>query len=283
MITEEEDTDKIENLLTLNDMINNVMSKFADVKKGIFDTHYDFSGKPPTQTNSTEQPKQGISLIDLDDDQPSTPQQQQQQQQSNPMNDLSDLFGSTTISTPTTTTSTTDIFGSTTTTTTTPAVSTTKKPDIFDLLGGSNTVEQKQPSPIINSPSLFNTSRPTSKSSSPMMSTANIVTTTLLNKNGLKIELQMKNDQQETTQIRALFSNVSTAPMEKLMLRLAAPKSMQIKMEPQSSQMLPPKSEHGIQQMIILNNPNREPIRLRYKVTYEQFGVEMEQTGDYHA
>lgn len=80
---------------------------------------------------------------------------------------------------------------------------------------------------------------------------------------------------------------------------------MQIRMEPQSSQVLPPKTEQGVTQLIVLNNPNKvilwhhfrsikeflmiffnllkEPIRLRYKVSYEQFGVEMEQTGDYHA
>jgi hypothetical protein len=103
----------------------------------------------------------------------------------------------------------------------------------------------------------------------------------MVNKNGLKIELQIRNSQEETCQMRALFSNLSTAPMENLMLRLAAPKSMQIKMEPQSSQVLPPKSEQSVSQIVLLNNPNREPIRLRYKVSYEQFGVEMEQTGDY--
>ncbi|KAG1085956.1 hypothetical protein G6F42_021185 [Rhizopus arrhizus] len=67
------------------------------------------------------------------------------------------------------------------------------------------------------------------------------------------------------------------------MLRLAAPKSMQIKMEPQSSQIIPPKSDKSVTQGIVLNNPNKEPLRLRYKVSYEQFGVEMELTGDYHA
>ncbi|CEG77676.1 Putative ADP-ribosylation factor-binding protein GGA2 [Rhizopus microsporus] len=69
LITEEEDNDKIENLLTLNDMINNVMAKYADIRKGLFDTHYEISGKPPSaNTNSGEEPKQAISLIDLDDD-----------------------------------------------------------------------------------------------------------------------------------------------------------------------------------------------------------------------
>jgi hypothetical protein len=44
-----------------------------------------------------------------------------------------------------------------------------------------------------------------------------------VNKNGLRIELQIQ--QVDTTcKIKAYFSNQSTAPMEKLMLRLAAPK-----------------------------------------------------------
>lgn len=83
--------------------------------------------------------------------------------------------------------------------------------------------------------------------------------------------------------MKAFFSNQSTAPMEKLMLRLAAPKSMQIKMEPQSSQIIPPKSHQSVTQGILLNNPGKEPLRLRYRVSYEQFGTEMELSGDYHA
>lgn len=89
------------------------------------------------------------------------------------------------------------------------------------------------------------------------------------------IELQIKNSRDSVCQIKAYFSNQSTAPMEKLMLRLAAPKvsmadlclfmqltyffskSMQIKMEPQSSQIIPPKSDKSVTQGIVLNNPNK--------------------------
>lgn len=58
---------------------------------------------------------------------------------------------------------------------------------------------------------------------------------------------------------------------------------MQLNMEPQSSQIVPPSSQNSVTQNIILNNPNNEALRLRYKVTYQQFGVDMEQTGDYRA
>lgn len=93
--------------------------------------------------------------------------------------------------------------------------------------------------------------------------------------------------------------------MEHLTLRLAAPKSMQLKMEPQSSETMPAKTENSVTQNIVLKNPNKvrrfalqklmndkplinthfqqEPLRLRYKVTYQQFGVDMELSGDYSA
>lgn len=70
-----------------------------------------------------------------------------------------------------------------------------------------------------------------------------------------------------------------------------------------SSSVVPPKSDMAIFQNVALKNPNmvnngqkkhirnvdsldcslKEPLRLRFKVTYYQFGVQMEQTGEYHA
>ncbi|KAI8047039.1 uncharacterized protein B0P05DRAFT_567092 [Gilbertella persicaria] len=252
MITEEEDNDKIENLLTLNDMINNAMAKFADVKKGLFDTHYEISGKQPTAPSDSQEPaRQGISLIDLDDLSDS-PSPSTTQSSSTALNDLSDIFGTNMNITPA-----------------------KKTADIFDLLGG-NVPPSHSPSSM-QSPTLH-------QATSPIVSpaTTNKKTITLVNKNGLCIEIEV---QEQDTQcfMKAFFSNQSTAPMDKLMLRLAAPKSMQIKMEPQSSQTLGPKSSRAITQVIMLQNPNKEPLRLRYKVSYEQFGVDMELVGDYHA
>lgn len=164
MITEEEDTDKIENLLTLNDMINNVMSKFADLKKGIFDTQYDISGMAPAaQTDSAEQPKQAISLIDLDDEPSATSEQPQQQQQvsSNPMNDLSDIFGSTSISSSNTASPQPNAV--------------TKKPDIFDLLGGGTNISAPSTPPPPRSPQVM------SSTPSPTLSQRSNVSSTTIN------------------------------------------------------------------------------------------------------
>lgn len=282
MITEEEDNDKIENLLTLNDMINNALAKYADIKRGLFDTHYEISGKPPTSNNPTEEPKQAISLIDLEDNTNSN-QTSASNNNANVLDELSDIFGSSAaISSPAAQSVQNDIFGSgaITSPTTTAAASTksitsgNSSSDLFDLLGQTNS------NSAIASPSVHHANVPQATPSNALEQ--NSTTVTLVNKNGLHIELEI-NQVDTKYYVKAYFSNVSTAPMEKLMLKLAAPKSMQIKMEPQSSQTIQPKSNRLVTQNILLNNPNKEKLRLRYKVSYEQFGVEMELAGDYRS
>ncbi|KAI8368323.1 uncharacterized protein BYT42DRAFT_503929, partial [Radiomyces spectabilis] len=289
-----------EKLLTLNDMINNAMAKFADIQKGLFNTSYEISGKPPTQTNASEAPTQAISLIDLDDmpsTQSSGPVTPAQSSSTSVLDELSDLFGQSAAITTTATS-----LGS-------PAAQQTASPVApLDFLSqpvpATSTTRSASSAPAAASPVFSNTmlsaglnttlslSNPgtpstfslnsTGSAQSVAHDTSNMVLVILVNKNGLHIELEVQ--QRDTIwTLKALFSNRSTAPMENLTLRLAAPKSMQLKMESQSSQTIPSKTEKTVTQIIKLNNPNKEPLRLRYKVTYEQFGVEMEQSGDYHA
>ncbi|KAI9244872.1 hypothetical protein EDC94DRAFT_629136 [Helicostylum pulchrum] len=269
MITEEEDNDKIENLLTLNDMINNVMAKFADVKKGLYDTQYEISGKPPSQNiHTTEEPRQAISLIDLDDNPITTSTgSNSPATSSNVLSDLSDLFGSSAnISTPP--------LPPAPSTSSSSSVQQPQSNDLFDLFGDQPTTVTVQKT--TSSPLVQNTmTSPVIQKSLPSV---NLIL--LVNKNGLRIEIE--NQQLDNGyKMKAYFSNQSTAPMEKLKLQLAVPKSMQIKMESQSSQIIPPKSEKTVTQGILISNPSKDALRLRYKVSYEQFGVEMELTGEY--
>lgn len=243
------------------------MAKFADVKKGLYDTQYEISGKPPTQdNNTTEEPRQAISLIDLDD----TPAISSSTGSTSPnnngssmsaLNELSDIFGSNNISSPSVSSSQQtgqsnfDLFNSPSSQKQQQQQQQPKKSnDIFDLLGGGI---PNHPSPLISnseiaSPSISNINAPQARQHTPtpvfdsnqetnvksgkyiysycnnnVSSTClylNNIIAILVNKNGLQIELQMKNPQDSLCQIKAYFSNQSTAPMEKLMLRLAAPK-----------------------------------------------------------
>jgi ADP-ribosylation factor-binding protein GGA len=138
-------------------MINNVMAKFADVKKGLYDTQYEISGKQPTQNNTTEEPRQAISLIDLDDAPTNTGSNSPAATTSSALNDLSDIFGtSANTSTPPSSSSQPFQFQQQ------EPQQQTSTSDIFDLLGQS-----APPKPVANnnfggiaSPSLHNTSTP---------------------------------------------------------------------------------------------------------------------------
>lgn len=97
-------------------MINNVTAKYADLRKGIYDTHYEVNGTQPQQTNSTEPPKQAISLIDFDDDLPAydVPAGQGKKpatmtSNGNLMDELDGLFGPSTTTAPATS-QPTDLF-----------------------------------------------------------------------------------------------------------------------------------------------------------------------------
>lgn len=229
-------------------MINNVMAKFADVKKGLYDTQYEISGKPPTQNiHTTEEPRQAISLIDLDDNPITSTGSNSPATSSNVLSDLSDLFGSSaSVSTaplplaPTSSLSSSSVQP--------------QSNDLFDLFGDqpttTTTVQKTMSSPLVQNTMTL----PSIQKSSPSLPSINLIL--LVNKNGLRIELE--NQQLDNGyKMKAYFSNQSTAPMEKLKLQLAVPKSMQIKMEPQSSQIIPPKSEKTVTQGILLNNPSK--------------------------
>ncbi|KAG2173915.1 hypothetical protein INT44_000028, partial [Umbelopsis vinacea] len=298
-VTEEEDSESIERLLTLNDMINNVTAKYADLRKGIYDTHYEVNGTQPQQTNSTEPPKQAISLIDFDDEMPShgtsTPQNKPSSNTNSSANLMDELDG---------------LFGPSSTTSTPAASSTSQNADLFDLVSPMGSMSMNAPPKIPhqhiavspNPPSRASPAPtsllPDSSFGSPKTSataaipkavspqpdasanTENFAPITFLEKNGLRIVFQPSYSN-GTTHYEALFSNTSTAPMDQLMFQLAAPKSMQLKMDPQSSQAIPARSVDSVRQKVHIKNPNQDPVKLKYKVTYAQHGVDMEQTGQW--
>ncbi|KAI9357170.1 hypothetical protein BD770DRAFT_389200 [Pilaira anomala] len=261
MLKEEEDSEKLELLNEVKTIIKGVILKYQDVKNGNYDTEYDISGKFKSDSFSNA-PPQAISLIDLDDevndlsDSPSPPAGSKQPQ--HPIDELSDIFG---------------VKANVTHTTNTGA-------DPFDLLSQSI-----QKNTLPESPNLSKTCSP---SSSPIMISSpkpkpNTVQKSidLINKNGLVVRLDVYSSS-PTYKMKAYYSNKSTAPMDKMTLLLAAPKTMNLKMSPVSSDSVPPKSDSMVTQSITIDNPSQDNLRLRYKVTYEQFGVEMEQTGVYH-
>ncbi|ORX59388.1 hypothetical protein DM01DRAFT_1404958 [Hesseltinella vesiculosa] len=240
MVKAEEDEEKIEDLLRVNELINNVIAKYHDLQKGIYDTHYDMH-KPACRTpQPAEQP---ISLIDLDDLSPTN--HTSPSQPANTMDVLLDLF---------------DQPGPTP-----PSSSSANDPvDSLTQSLSHTTLRQLPPhqGPLDDS------------ATSPAQDQL-----TLIDKNGLRVELHITKSSPDW-KIQALYSNKSQAPMENMVLHLATPKSMPLKMGAASSQVISPQTQQSVLQDIVVTNPTNQPLRLRYKATYEQFGVAMELAGE---
>ncbi|ORZ20346.1 hypothetical protein BCR42DRAFT_408577 [Absidia repens] len=271
MVKDEEDEEKIEDLLRINDIVNNVIAKYQDIQKGLYNTHYEVN----TDGHATPQPEenQGISLIDLDDNgiSANSPQYNADPEQSaaNVMDELTDLFGQqvNTSTAPSTTPSTTSRQ--------LPPNSILSQP--FKPTSSSS-VSSSQSTPTADA--LFDFTSNTAQSVSSPQDLQTQEQAVLIDKNGLLVQLHIT-PSDPLWQVKACFSNKSKAAMENMTLHLAAPKAMQLNMEPPSSQIIPPNSDNSVFQNITIRNSNNQPLRLRYKATYDQFGVQMEQTGEF--
>ncbi|KAM6155218.1 ADP-ribosylation factor-binding protein GGA2 [Rhynchocyon petersi] len=78
--------------------------------------------------------------------------------------------------------------------------------------------------------------------------------------------------------------STATQPVWDIMFQVAVPKSMRVKLQPASSSKLPAFNPlmppAMISQMVLLENPYKEPIRLRYKLTFNQGGQLFSEVGE---
>ncbi|XP_068945372.1 ADP-ribosylation factor-binding protein GGA2 isoform X2 [Petaurus breviceps papuanus] len=83
-----------------------------------------------------------------------------------------------------------------------------------------------------------------------------------------------------------LLSMLSTAPQPvwDIVFQVAVPKAMRVKLQPASSSKLPAFSPLQpptvISQVLLLSNPHKEPVRLRYKLTFTQGGKPFSEEGE---
>lgn len=106
----------------------------------------------------------------------------------------------------------------------------------------------------------------------------------LLNKNGLQIELDIEYESQDGTAIKvmAYFSNSLNSAMSNLTFRVAVPKSLQLKLEPQSAQIVNAFSKRTVTQAMSIKNPTQQnPVRMRYHVSYVLAGRTIEEQGEF--
>ncbi|XP_052229804.1 AP-1 complex subunit gamma-1-like isoform X2 [Dreissena polymorpha] len=102
------------------------------------------------------------------------------------------------------------------------------------------------------------------------------------NKNGLMIEFRCERDNNSPTSslINVKASNASPSQMEDFVFQAAVPKSFQLQLQPPSGTSLPPLNSGTVTQVIKINNAQKQPIRMRLKLSYSQNGNTVTEMGE---
>ncbi|KAF8946250.1 hypothetical protein BGZ47_000999 [Haplosporangium gracile] len=317
-ISENEDPDNMDKLLELNDVLNNVIEQYKEVKSGNLvkmplpsnggDSQHDNQSR--FQTPST--PKQNSSVIDLvdfDDSSDGSPSSATTPKTTgNLMDDLMNLSFNDTPPPPSWGASGSINLGQSqnnnsayATSPTTPTAAGGLSYNVFSApVTGVNPLSVGSTSSTATS---FSTpqksaSKPTapavplvddfdfvSNTGAPVPSGPTQVT--LLNKNGfqidLKIEKSQESDNTSVYKLTASFSNQLNSALSALTFRVAVPKTLQLKLDPQSAQVVEPFSKKSVTQAMTIRVPAEVAVvKMRYHVSYVLSGKTIEEQGEFN-
>ncbi|KAF9169768.1 hypothetical protein BGX20_009865 [Mortierella sp. AD010] len=125
---------------------------------------------------------------------------------------------------------------------------------------------------------------------------ASVSSIVLMNKDGLQIDLDIEKQSRSQSninlatvattpsyRIKAYFSNHQNNPITSLTFRVAVPKSLQLKLDPQSAQVVPPFSKKTVTQDMMIQATAAAPavVRMRYHVSYTIAGRTIEAQGEF--
>ncbi|KAJ3022083.1 UNVERIFIED_CONTAM: hypothetical protein HDU68_009329 [Siphonaria sp. JEL0065] len=104
----------------------------------------------------------------------------------------------------------------------------------------------------------------------------------IFNKNGLQIKFKYIID--ATTKIwqaQATFMNTTPVPFESFTFQLAVPKAMQLTMQPLSGNTVAALNQSQVTQALTVLNPTNEPLKVRFRLSYDLNGALVEETGEH--
>ncbi|KAK3813184.1 MAG: VHS domain-containing protein [Benniella sp.] len=110
------------------------------------------------------------------------------------------------------------------------------------------------------------------------------ISVTLMNKNGFQVDLDIEKqlNPDRTYMIKAYFSNHQNSPLTSLTFRVAVPRTLQLKLDPQSAQVVPPFSQKTVTQEMTIQVPaNVAVVRMRYHLSYVTGGRTIEEQGEF--
>ncbi|KAF9963031.1 hypothetical protein BGZ65_006402 [Modicella reniformis] len=112
-----------------------------------------------------------------------------------------------------------------------------------------------------------------------------ILNVLVLNKNGFQIDLDIEKQSSpdRVYKIKAYFSNQQNSPLTSLTFRVAVPKTLKLKLDPQSAQVVPPFSQKTVTQELTIGVPvDVASVRMRYQVSYNLAGKKVEEQGEFN-
>lgn len=97
----------------------------------------------------------------------------------------------------------------------------------------------------------------------------------------LKIEFDVKRDSSSTIELKSSFSNVSASAITDLTFLVAVPKTMNLRLQPQSGSSLGPFASNAITQEAWIDNATADltkPLKVKWKATYKVNGSPVDET-----
>ncbi|KAJ3076736.1 hypothetical protein HDU98_000616 [Podochytrium sp. JEL0797] len=163
----------------------------------------------------------------------------------------------------------------------------------------TGTVSPSQPA-LMNSVNLLNQSLDLSfaKPSTPVSNTSTVASLVspmqtmqvsaepkevrVFNKNGLQIKFKYSlNPLTHLWNGQAIFMNTTPVQFDNLTFQIAVPKIMQLQLQPISGTVVDALNQSQVTQGMSVVNPTNEPLKMRFRISYEVNGALVEESGDH--
>lgn len=305
---EHEDDGLVQDLLKFNDVVNQLLEKYSLIKIGNKSAASNInpeaiSSQQAQEVNSANGGALAneINLIDFDNDgETESPSPAPQQLNSDPLadllgdfNDLSVKSGDATnqpISLGVGEISLDNPFASSNNSNSAVNNNTaSNNNDTFDLLADLGSSNKPTPTSVMSPPppppqhnnseplDLFSDFTTPETKSAPQTSERVLVNSD----SNLKVEMQVNRDSDSVIKAKIFFSNLTFNQLSNVTFSLAVPKSMQLKLHPQSSSTLAAGANDGITQEAWIENAMAnaaKPLKVKWKITYSVNGAPVEST-----
>lgn len=278
---EQDDEEAVQNLLKINDTVNSLVEKYNFLKAGDVQ-----NASKVHVTSAGSGVKESLNLIDFDDEAPAT--SSDNNQSGGQVDDLLGELGSLSFGN---SSAAGTNFGSggdiaLDFTSNNPSRATSPNYDIFNQLSSNTATTSNAASPTTasNNQNAFASldSNLINFPSQPVQQQKPSPRSTVNESQHLKFELETSRESQSTVLAKAVFSNVGTFAISNLQFLIAVPKSLTLRLEPQSGSFLASYAKDAVTQVFRIDtNTPGAPLKIKWKLNYVVNGSDVEETSTY--